>query len=215
LDYCAESDLYQFGVPRGRTPNPGRLAAGANIATNAIELDDHCFSAGDVVTFRAEAGGVLPSPLAEGVQYAVEPLTDAAFRVLAPITGGPIDIATVGSGVIVIAPLSKGAAISWASGIIDDMVPAHVLPLAASLATVPPIVRMTCAELAAGKLVGFGGPVPKTLGDAIDAAQKRIDRWSKGVAIRGTNAPAAADLSQSTVIAPDDARGWARYGGIT
>ncbi len=124
--YCAASDLYDFGMPRGAATNPGHLIASVSAGANTLELDQHGFAAGNPVLFRAEAGGSLPSPLVEGTTYYAIPVTESTFSVAATDGGAAIDLTTAGSRILVIAPLPVTQAIAWASRIIDDMLPAHL-----------------------------------------------------------------------------------------
>lgn len=209
--YCAAADLYAFGLPPGSIPNRGRLAAFVDATADTITIGVHGFSAGDSISFRAEAGGVLPSPLVEGTGYFAVPVTDDAFSVSA-IDGGPaIDLITEGARIVVIAPLPIGAAIAWASRVIDDMLPGHMVPLDLPVAE---IVRMTCAELAAGKLLARAGSQSVSLSTIVDAANKRLARWALGAPIRGENAPASAQVSQSAAVPYRDARGFNEFAGI-
>lgn len=210
MNYCAVPDLYAHGVRPGDLPNPGRLIASVSSGADSLTVDDYGAAAGDLVTFRAEAGGSLPAPISEDAIYYVIPIDDARFSISAAPDGGAIDITSAGERFLAVFKVSKDAAIAWASALIDDMLPAHVVPLA----TVPPIVRMTCAELAAAKLLGLAGSGGKSLTDIADAARKRVERWAQGVPIRGTNAPAPASLAQSASAANPDLRGWGRFGGI-
>lgn len=209
--YCSAGDLYQFGLPRGALPNPGRLAAFVDATANTITLNTHGFAQDDPVSFRAEAGGSLPAPLGEGLYYFAAPVTDDSFSVALTASGAVIDLLTEGTRTIVIAPLPIAAAISWASRVIDDMLPAHLVPLALPVAE---IVRMTCAELAAGKLLSRTGAQSKSLSEIVDAANKRLSRWALGVPIRGENAPAPANLATSATVPYRDSRGWSQFGGI-
>lgn len=211
MAYADPADLYQYGLPRGALRSGGRLAGSVSAADDSIELDGHGFADDDPVSFRAESGGTLPAPLAEGVEYRAIALDASFFRVAATAGGAAIDLTTSGSGVVVIAPLPIAGALDWASRVIDDMLPAHVVPLSAPY---PEIVRMTCAELAAGKLLTLTGQASKSLAEMVDFAQRRLARWAKGVPVRGTNAPAPASLAQGATLPYYDARGWARYGGL-
>lgn len=211
MNYCDPADLYSYGLPRGALPNEGRLAASASAAADTIELDGHGFALNGPVSFRAEAGGSLPEPLDEGTTYYAIPVTPDAFSVAAAEGGAAIDLTTDGERVVVIAPLPIDAAIAWASRIIDDSLPAHLVPLEEPL---PEIVRMTCAELAAGKLLTYTGREAESLTAMVDQAQKRLMRWGKGVPIRGTNAPKPANLAASATVPYKDPRGWNRYGGL-
>lgn len=214
MGYCAESDLYDFGIPRGGIPNPGRLAADppASASTDAIELDGHGFVLDGLVSFRAEAGGTLPSPLVAGTTYYAKPVNDAYFQVSATAGGAAIDLTTAGSGVVVLTPLPISEAIEFASALIDDMIPSHAVPLTVPY---PPIIVMTCAELAAAKLAARSGSASVSLAGTADAARKRLERWATGVPVRGTGASAQTptNLAQSATAPALDTRGWTRWGG--
>lgn len=211
LNYCNPADVYSFGLPRGALQNPGRLAASVDPSTDAITIDVHGFDQDDPVQFRAEIGGTLPAPLAAGVEYYATPLTDSTFSVAAAPGGATIDITTAGDQIVVIAPLPLLASIAWASRLIDDMLPAHMVPL---VEPIHELVRMTCAELAAGKLLARTGSASKSMGDMVDAARKRLERWAKGVPLRGDDVPAPANLAVSAAVPRSDPRGWNRFGGL-
>src|SRR6188474_2155774 len=185
MGYCSESDLWDFGVPRGSIPNGGRLAAEppASTTSSAIELDGHGFALNDPVSFRAEAGGTLPAPLVASTTYYAKPIDGAYFQVAAAADGVAITLTTAGSGVVVLEPLPIDAAIDFASALIDDMLPAHAVPLAEPY---PTIIVVTCAELAAAKLAARSGSASVSLTGTLDAARKRLERWGQGVPLRGT-----------------------------
>jgi hypothetical protein len=209
--YCEPADLYSYGMARGALTNAGRLAGSASAATSAVELDGHGFALGDVVSFRAEAGGSLPAPLQPVTSYYTIPVNDASFRVSATAAGAFIPFVTAGVRVIVIAPLPIEAAIRFASRIVDDMIPAALIPLAEPY---PEVVRMTTAELAIWKLTTITGNAGGSIAQMIDFAQKRLARWATGVPIRGTNAPSPSGLALSASMGRNTARGWRRFGGI-
>lgn len=210
--YCAPADLYSFGLSRGALPNPGRLVSSVDTASDTLVLDVHGFDTNDEVQFRAEAGGSLPAPLVAGTTYFAISISDSTFKVAATSGGAAIDLTTAGESIVVIAPLPVLAAIAWASRIIDDMLPVHLIPLEAPY---PEIVTMTCAELAAGKLLSLRGAASKPLADMVDVAHKRLERWSKGAPIRGENAPAPANKAVSASASASDPRGWRTWGGIS
>jgi hypothetical protein len=174
----------------------------------------HGFALDDEVVFRPDGvNASLPAPLVEGTTYYAKPLSQFSFQVAATPGGSEIDLTTDGLYVLVIAPLNVAAAIEWASSIIDDMLPAHVVPMTEPYAS---IVVVTCAELAAGKLAARAGSSSASLTAVLDTARKRLERWAQGVPIRGVNAPdthtnTAASATSSTVADP---RGWSRFGGI-
>lgn len=211
MAYCEFSDLFEHGVSRGALRNEGRLVDSASVSSNTFELDVHGFDSGQELTFRAEAGGSLPSPLVAGTIYYAVPVSESRFSVAATSGGAAIDLTTAGSGVVVVAELSESSAREWASRMIDDMIPAHLVPL---ISPYPATVVMTCAELAAGKLLSLQGQQSRSLGEIADAARKRLERWGRGVPIRGTNAPKAAALAASASAPYNDGRGWRTYGGI-
>jgi hypothetical protein len=209
-DYCDPHDLYEFGLPRGAVSNPARRVGVVSVVANTFELEGHGLGVNSLVSFRADAGGSLTSPLAAGQQYYAQPVDDDHFSVSETLSGPVVDLLVAGSRVMMITPLPIASSISHASALIDDCLPAHVVPLTAPF---PPIVRMVCAELAAGKLGFFAGGVSKSLSDMLAGAQKLLDKWAKGVPIRGMNAPKAARLSAVAGSTGGDARGWSRYGG--
>jgi hypothetical protein len=206
--------LWDFGVPRGGIPNAGRLAPEppASVSSNAIELDGHGFASGDPVSFRAEGGGSLPLPLVEGTTYYAIPVGQNHFQVAASAGGAAIDLTTAGEGVVVLEPLPTEAAREYATALIYDMLPAHAVPLAEPY---PPIVVMTCAELAAAKLAARSGSASVSLAATADAARKRLERWAQGVPLRGTGSAeqTPTNLAQSAVAPALDVRGYAQNFG--
>ena len=212
VGYCTADDLYSYGLPRGSLPNPAREIASVSSGTDTISLDGHGFSADVPVTFRADAGGTLPDPLVAGVTYYATAVNDGSFAVSATAGGSTIDLTTAGSRILVIQPLPIDAAIAWASACVDDMITAHPTPLATPY---PPIVAMTTAELAIGKLLSLVGRGTDRLTAAVDAAQTRLARWGRGRPIRGANTSGLTHTSLgATATLPFlDTRGWHRSGG--
>lgn len=214
VSYCTVADLFANGLPRGALANAGRLVAGgggASISANTIPLDQHGLSLNDQFTLRAEAGGSLPAPLVAGTTYYAIPVNDGAFSAAATANGAAIDLTTAGSRILVVVPINYAAAIAYGAALIDDMLPAHIVPLEAPY---PPIVTMTNAELAIGKLMQGSGSGSKSMGEMVDAARKRMADWARGRPLRGTNVPPAANVSVSATVPYRDARGWSRFGGL-
>jgi hypothetical protein len=211
LNYCTGADLYNFGLPRGALQNPGRLVSSVDTTTNALMCDVHGFDTDDPIQFRPEAGGSLPTPLVAGTEYYAISVTDSSFQVASAPAGAAIDFTTAGSRIVVIAPLPILASIAWASRLIDDMLPAHLVPIAEPIHE---LVRMTCAELAAGKLLTRTGSASKSLGEMVDAARKRLERWAKGIPLRGNDVPPPANLAASAAVPFKDPRGWGEFGGL-
>lgn len=207
---CDVSDLYAHGLPRGAVANPGRSVVSVDTTADTLAIADHGLAEGDPLTLRAEVGGSMPAGLTAGTTYYALPVTAGTFSVSATPGGAAVNITTAGARVVCVTPLPTEAAIEWASREIENLLPAHVVPLEAP---VPDIIRMTCAELAAWKVLAIMGAAPKALLEVYDGAQRRLARWARGVPVRGADVPAHAGLSMSA--APrEDARGWGRYGGI-
>lgn len=222
MPYSSFADLFAFGVPRGAAPNPGRVLA--SVASNTCTLDGHGFATGDSILFRPAGSGAMPSGLSEGVTYYAEYETEYTFRVRATPSGTAITFADATDPLMVLAPLDRASFIAWADRMIDDMCPAQAVPFDDSNlypAGVPEIIRMTSAELAAGKMLAQTGAASRSLADTVDLAQKRLARWSGGVPVRGTPdatrtnlAAAAPSASGCAPSAGTDPRGWRRFGGL-
>jgi hypothetical protein len=223
VPYCSHSDLSAFGAPRGSTPNPGRPLHSA--LSNTLTLDEHGFETGDEVLFRPAGDGAMPTGLSSGVTYFAQYETPHTFRVRATAGGAALTFTDAEDPLVVIAPLNKDAAIEKASRIVDDMVPGQEVPFDDTTLYpdgVPAIIQITTAELASGILLAGTGSASRSLAEVLDAAGKRLERWAKGVPVRGTpddsryNQAAAAPASTSVTAATcvSDPRGWRRYGGL-
>ncbi len=211
MDYCAVSDLYTFGLPRGATPNPGRLVDAVDTTADTLQVDVHGFAAEDSISFRAESGGTMPAPLVAGTAYFAVPVTESTFSVALTAGGAVVDLTTAGSRLVVIAPLPFAGAISWASRRIDDSLPAHLVPLEVPIHE---FIKMTCAELAIGKILTRAGSATESLAKMVDAADKRLARWAKGVPLRGDDVPTAANVATSATAQIADNRGWSKHGRL-
>lgn len=209
MSYCVAGDLHAFGLPRGATPNPGRTLHSA--ASNVCTLDQHGFATDDAILFAPGGDTTLPAGLAVGTTYYARRLSEHTFAVQATSGGSTITFTDADDPIVVVAPLDVDSAIAWADALIDDMLPAHVVPIDGD---VPAIVRMTSAELAAGKLSAVMGCASKSLAETVDQAQRRLERWSKGVPLRGPDAPEAASLAISATASATDPRGWRRFGSL-
>ena len=208
--YCTDADLYDHGIPEGGLPNPGRIAA-ASASTDILTLDGHGLAADDAVVLRAESGGSMPSPLVAGTTYYAIPLTDSTLQLAATAGGAAISLTTAGSNVILVAPRPTAAAIEWASAMVDDFLPAHMVPLTSPY---PPSVVAVAADLAAWRLLARAGQATAPVTQKLDEAKRLLDRWAKGIPLRGgTNVPAAAGLATAAVATAVDPRGWIPSGG--
>lgn len=207
--YCAPADLFAFGLPRGSTPNPGRVLSSA--VGSVCALDVHGFITGDPVLLRPAGDGAMPTGLSAGVTYFVELTTEHTFRLRATAGGSAITWTDAVDPLIVISPLPVDAAISWGEQIVNNSLPAHMIPL---IAPIPEIVKMTVAELAAGKLLALSGSASVSLSKTVDDAIARLARWSKGVPLRGPDGPPRTNLAVSATRPYCDRRGWNRFGGL-
>lgn len=220
MPYCSPSDLHSFGVPRGATPNPGRVLASA--ADDVCTLDQHGFETGDAVLFTPAGDGAMPGGLSAGVTYYAQRETEHTFRVRATAEGAAIAFDDAEDPLMVVAPVDRDSFIAWADRMIDDMVPGQAVPFDDTDLYpdgVPEIVRMTSAELAAGKWLATTGAASRSLAEIVDLAMKRLERWSKGLPIRGTpdasrQALSAAAPAPSATAPCYDPRGWRTYGGL-
>jgi hypothetical protein len=211
--YATESDLYEFGMARGAVPNPAKLIAAVSVALDEFTLDEHGLADDQAVTLRAQAQGSMPAPLVAGVTYYAKPTGDSTFQLRPAPADAALEITTAGSLVLLMIPLPIESALEWGARVIDDMMPAHVVPL---VAPYPPIVTITNAELAAWKLAGLKGSSSKALSEMVDDARKRIERWAAGVPVRGVDASEQTrdNLSASASVPFNDTRGWNRFGGL-
>lgn len=208
--YCTASDLYAHGLPRGATPNPGRVLESA--VSNVCTLDVHGFSTGTAVQFRAAGAGSLPAGLVEGTTYYAEEVTESRFRVRATPTGSAVSFTDADDPVMVLTPLPIAEAIAWAQEVCNDLLSAHVVVPVPD--PVPAILRMTAAELAAGYVMAGTGGAAKSLGEIVDGARKRLERWDTGVPITDAAAPPPANLATLAAVPYLDTRGWRRFGGL-
>lgn len=210
MGLCSIADVYAMGIPPGGLPNPGRLVSSVNTADNILTVDGHGLEDDDEVTFRAEAGGSLPGGLSDGTTYYVISLTDATFKVAASAGGSAVNITSVGSNVIMVAPIPFESAISWATNYIEQIIPANSVPVDET--AIPECLRALCADLAASRLKARAGVAFTDIATIVNSHQKIVDRWLRSVPVRGTNAPAAANLARSGSATYSDPRGWARGG---
>lgn len=207
--YCEAADLYDHGLPRGGLPNPGRVVDAVVTGTEVMTLDGHGFREDAELVFRAEEGGSLPSPLAEGTTYYAIPLTDATFSVAASAGGAAVNLTTEGVMVIVTTPLPVTAAIEWASAWVDEQIP-HVLPLEEPY---PKTIVAAVADLATARLLRYTGAASVALEEKLAVTQRLLERWARGVPVRGVTRPVSANLA-AVVSSGGDPRGWSSPGGM-
>lgn len=228
--YCVPSDLHAFGLPRGSIPNPGRPLASVSEPNDTLTLDVHGLADDDAFFLRAEAGGTMPGGLSAGTMYYAKTIDESTFQARATAGGAAISITSAGDPerVLLIVPLPVDSWIRWASRTVEEMLPAHVVPLVkvddagvredeagydAATGKYPGAVVICTAELAASKGLGFGGVSSRTLAKVRDDAEKRLARWAAGIPVRNAPGQTPANLATSATVPYRDRRGWSRYGG--
>ncbi|HEU4431452.1 MAG TPA: hypothetical protein VFT98_22015 [Myxococcota bacterium] len=203
--YCQPDDLYRYAVPPGSFPNPGRLVAAVDTATDILTLDGHGLRADAEILFRAEAGGSLPAPLVAGTTYYAIVLTDATFKVAATAGGAAINLTTAGVNVIMIAELPFVEKIEMASAEVDELT-GHPTPLDPPY---PVSVIAYTAMRAADLMLLHTGQAPSVLGEEQRAIMReQRAAWRKGIPIRGAVVPPSANLAVTGSASSSDPRGW-------
>lgn len=203
--YCQPADLYRYAVPPGSFPNPGRLVAAVDVATNILTLDGHGLRNDAELVFRAEDGGALPSPLVAGTTYYAKVLTNATFQVAAAVGGAAIDLTTAGANVVMVTELPFIEAIEDASAEADGMLVGHPVPLEAPY---PIEVIVFVAVRAAQFMLIRTGQNPGLLEQRVAREEEKLRRWVKGVPIRGAVVPPSANLAIKGTASASDPRGW-------
>jgi hypothetical protein len=171
--------------------HPARLCV-ASASTDVLTLDGHALATDDPITFRAESGGSLPSPLVASTTYYAIYLTDSTFSVAAAAGGSAVDLTTAGSNVLMIAKPPWTRWIEEESAVVECSCPAHVVPFD----TTPPIVRRLTSLMVASRALRWGGKGSETIQAEMDGAQDFFDGWRKGQKIRGAIEPAGAQVPQ-------------------
>jgi hypothetical protein len=157
-----------------------------------LTLDGHGLADDDPITFRAEAGGTLPSPLVAGTTYYAIALTDSTFQVAATLGGSAVNLTTTGSNTVLVVQPPWTRWIEEESAIIECSCPSHVVPFD----VVPPIVTRLTSLLVASRALSWAGKSDETVQAQLDRAEKIFDGWKKGQAIRGSVEPASAQVPQ-------------------
>jgi hypothetical protein len=207
--YCSTSDVYRW-IPPGSVSNPARLVSAVSTSADTLTIDGHGLALNSTLQVRAESGGTLPSPLAEGTVYYAKPVTDSAVQLASTAGGTAINLTTTGANVVVIVDLPWATWIEEASAEIDCTMPAHVVPLA----TVPAIVRAYTSALVAERALTFCGVTTDALKERMVSLRLELKEWRRGVPIRGTNAPTqGGSLCVVASSLQADARGWNNASG--
>ncbi len=204
--YCSRGDVNRW-IPAGAIAYSGRLVDSSNATTNVLMLDGHGFETDDQVTVRATAeGGTLSAPLVEGTTYYVIRLNDATFKLSATASGAAIDLTTAGVSMIVTKQPPYDDIIEFYSRWADAFLPAHLVPLESPI---HPTVKGIVAELSAKKIMNLDGKASAIVDAAELASKAMLERFAKGIPLRGAAATASANLAvTATLSETTDARGW-------
>lgn len=212
--YCQQSDVYRF-VPPGTLQVAARLVSAVSTTAESMTLAGHGLKTGQPITFRAESGGSLPSPLVAGTTYYAIVLTPDAFQVSATEDGSAINLSSTGSNVLCVAPLPWDDWIAECSALVEQGMPGHTVPLLNADDSVPESVRSYTALLVAQRALAHVGAqtAAAELVSQMPFWSKQVEKWARGVPLRGTQVPAAANCAITRSGASVDPRGWERGTG--
>lgn len=189
--YCTQSDAFAW-IPRGSVVNSARLVSSASASTEILTLDGHGLADDDPVTFRAESGGSLPSPLVAGTTYYAIYVSDSTFQVAATSGGSAINLTTTGSNALLIVQPPWSRWIEEESALVECSCPSHVVPFD----TTPAIIRRLTSLLVASRALAWAGKSTGTVQSELDTVWRLFDGWKKGQAIRGAVEPDSAQVPQ-------------------
>ena len=207
--YCAIADVYSW-IPRGSVKSSRRLLSSVSASTEVLTLDGHGLATDDAVTFAAEAGGTLPSPLVAGTTYYSIRLSDSTFSVTTAAGGSAINLTTEGENVALVCDAPWDLWIAKSSAIIDEKLLAHVVPLTAPY---PQIVVDYTAGMVAECALAWGDIASTGISERMKLVRADFERWvTKGAPIRGAIVPRASNLAVRSSAEAADPRGWARRG---
>lgn len=210
--YATRSDLDDFGgLPDGALSNEGRIAHAVSDTADTFELDAHGLVTDEDVQIRSVEGGTLPAPLVDGATYYAIRVSDAHFKLSATAGGAAIDLTTPGTGeVVVIKPLPIDRFLELYSRWVDDILPAHMVPLEQDEDGNYPIQVVRAVSLLAGKQLLNKGGESSAIVSQNEIEQKAVlERWATGVPLRNIPGTYAANLAvTATLSSATDTRGW-------
>jgi hypothetical protein len=190
MGYCEKSDVFRW-FPRGSVTNPARLVSAVSTTAETLTVDGHGLSADDEVTFRAESGGSLPSPLVLGTTYYAIPVTESTFQVATAAGGAAVNLTSAGSNVLMISDLPWASWIESATSEIECTLPAHALPIAAPY---PAVLTRYTAGIVAEMAMVFCGVSSESIQVQLDRVREELAMWRKGIAIRGSANPTSGQV---------------------
>jgi hypothetical protein len=179
--YAQQSDVYLYGLPRGALGNPGRIVDSALAADSVVTLSDHGFATGDVVYFRAPAGGTLAAPLVTATAYYAIYLTDSQFQVSTTPNGSALTLTSDAVSMIAWTDLPFDQVLEFYSRFVDGFLPAEAVPLATPY---PITVVAIVATLSAKRLQLLSGMRSESMDDEEKGAALQLERWARGLPVR-------------------------------
>ena len=213
--YATRSDLDDFGgLPDGALSNEGRLVSSVNASANTFTLDAHGFVTDEALQVRAVDGGSLPAPLVEGTTYFARYVSDTTFQLSAAPGGPAIDLTSAGVSVVVVKPLPIDRHLELYSRWVDDLLPAHLVPLVPDVngkfpIVVTRIVTRIVSLLAGKALLNRDGKSSEIVNQTELAAKAQLERWAKGIPLRDALATGSANLAVTASLGSvADPRGW-------
>lgn len=201
VSYATREDIYRQGVPRGTLAVPARPIASVDTAANTLELEGHGLATDDPIQFRADAGGSLPSPLAEGATYFAKPYSDGDSRlqVAASEGGSAIDLTTAGANFSLIYAGESGrmidVAIARASRLVDRHLTAHQVPLALPY---PVELVGAVAEIAAASVLAKLGRANDQIKEIAALAREDLKAIAAGIPLRDAAATPQVGIVRGT-----------------
>ena len=203
--YCSRADVNRR-LPLGSIPSPSGIAASSLASSNVITYDGHGLETDDAVTVRAIEGGSLSAPLVAGTTYYVRRVNNASFELAATPGGAAIDLTSNAIEMVVVREPTYDEYIEFYSRWSDAFLPSHLVPLDEPI---HPFVKGIVADLVAKRLLNVGGQDSNLLNETELASKAQLERFAKGIPLRGAPTTASANLAITATMSDDtDARGW-------
>jgi hypothetical protein len=214
MPYCTAQQAGHWLGPNNAT-NPFRSLSAVDPGSDALVLDGHNMSTGDMFEVTARAGTVATG-LEVGVEYFAIVINSSRWQVAATLAdaqaGTEIGITDQGENMGVLIHIPWDRLIAEEDAVIDDMIMASALPLPDG-ATVPPLIGRYSSLLVAKRAAMFTGQTSLDLQTELDRTYDQFDKYYlKGKPIR-TQAPPPANTAVRTPAtsgAAVDRRGWKR-----
>jgi len=174
MGYATKTDVYKW-IPSGSVSSPSRHIT-AEASSNTFSVDSHGLEDGALVSFRAESGGTLPSPVAKGTIYYVRDSTEHTFKISTTDGGDVLPITTDGSNVIMVLEVPWDGWLEVASRQVDNLLPANATPFSVPY---PPVIVNYTALIVASWALTFGGKGSDLISTDLDRALEELKTWRR------------------------------------